>query len=365
MPAPAAVHQFVSSFVPRDAVSMHALGVRGLLRDLGFDSEIFVKESRAEMVRESRFYRSFDPTGPAVLVYQAATGSAMADFLGARREPLVVNYHNLTPPQFFAAWEPHTAVELDVGRRQIADLAPRADLAVAVSAFNESDLHGLGYDPARTTVAPVLIDPATLHREVDPATRDRLEADGGDGPAILFVGRLAPNKAQHDLVKALAALVEVYGGSPRLRLVGAPSSPRYQRALRGLVAARGLEANVELAGSVTDAEAGAHYATADVFCCLSDHEGFCVPLLEAMHHGVPIVAYAAGAIPETLAGAGLLLPEKDPATVAAALHRVATDASLRERLVVAGRRRLQDFALDRARARFAEALRPVLEGVPV
>lgn len=354
------VHQFVSSFVPRDAVSMHALEVRDLLRELGFESEIYVKETRAEMVRHARFYRSFDPPGPTVLLYQAATGSAVADFLTARPESLVVNYHNLTPAEFFAAWEPHTAVELDVGRRQVADLAGRAELGIAVSAFNEADLRGLGY--RRTTVAPVLVDLETLHSDVDEAALDRLRrASEGASPVILFVGRLAPNKAQHDLVKAFAAYRALYGGRARLHLVGAPASPRYQRALRGLVAASGTEDAVDLPGSVSDGEIAAHYRSADLFVCLSDHEGFCIPLLEAMHHRLPIVAYAAGAVPETLDGAGLLLPEKDPATVAAAVHRVATDDHLRRRLVEAGDRRLADFAIGAARGRFREAITPALE----
>lgn len=353
---------------------MHAVEARGVLRGMGLESEIYVKETRAEMLPESRFYRTFPPAGPSAgppaghnarttLMYQAATGSAVADFLAARPEPLVVNYHNVTPPEFFAAWEPHTTVELQVGRRQIADLASRASLGLAVSHFNEADLRAMGY--TATAVAPVLVDPATLHRDPDPATHDRLRrAREGVDVVILFVGRLAPNKAQHDLVKAFAAYRHLYGGSARLHLVGAPSSPRYQRAIRGLIGAQGLDAVVDLAGSVTDQELAAYYATADVFVGLSDHEGFCVPVVEAMHHGLPVIAFSAGAIPETVGSAGLLLPEKDPATVAAAIHRVAVDSALAARLVAAGQQRVGELSIEVARRRFRDVMTETLEMAP-
>lgn len=357
-----AVHQLVASLVPHDAVSMHALQVRSLLRALGFESEIFVKETRDEMASESRFYRSLEGGPGTVLLYQAATGSAVADYLVARAEPLIVNYHNLTPPRFFAPWEPHAAVELEVGRRQMEDLAERAVFGIAVSRFNEADLQSMGF--RRTAVAPLLLDPVALHHRPEPATLERLMADKlAGGPVFLFVGRLAPNKAQHDVIKAFAAYRRLYHPEARLHLVGAATSPRYQRALRGFVAALDLEAAVDFAGDVTDAELTAYYRSADVFLCLSEHEGFCMPLLEAMHENVPVVAFAAGAIPETVADAAVVLPEKDPASVAAALDRVVTDADLQQRLIAAGRRRVGDFSLEASQARFSVVLQEALTAV--
>ena len=354
------VHQFVSSFVPRDAVSTHALAVRDVIRGMGLESEIYVKESRGEMLPEARFYRTYAAAPDDVLLYQAATGSVVADYLLDRPEPLIVNYHNLTPPRFFAPWEPHTAVELSVGLRQMRDLGARASMGIAVSKFNERDLVEMGFAP--TAVAPLLLDVAMFDRAADATTLDRLGAAKQAGGAdFLFVGRLAPNKAQHDLVKAFAAYRQVYEPHARLRLVGSPSSPRYQRALRGFVATLGLADAVDLAGEVSDAELAAYYRSADVFVCLSEHEGFCAPVLEAMHHDLPIVAFAAGAVPETIGDAGVILPEKDPATVAAALHRVVSDGALAGRLVAAGRRRLAEFSLERSTVEFRTVLARTLD----
>jgi len=237
-------------------------------------------------------------------------------------------------------------------------MAGRADLAVAVSAYNERELVDAGF--ATTTVAPVLVDLDELDREVDPEALARLqEAKANGGSDWLFVGRLAPNKAQHDLVKALAVYRRLYDPRARLHLVGGSSSAAYDTALASYVAALGLEGAVDLAGSVAPGVLAAHYRAADVFVCLSEHEGFCVPLLEAFHHRLPVVAFAAAAVPETLGRAGVLLASKAPATVAAAIHRVVGDPALADTLATAGAARLEDFRLERARARFAE----VVEGL--
>src|SRR5205823_10965495 len=154
----------------------------------------------------------------------------------------------------------------------------------------------------------------------------------------------------------------VYDSTATLRLVGAPSSERYLDALHELVVALNLGEAVEITGGVSPGELAAHYRAADVFVCVSEHEGFCVPLLEAMHHRLPIVAYAAAAVPETLADAGVLLSTKDPLTVAAAVHRVLAEETVADALRERGCVRLGDFSLERSRRRFTEVLEPYLSG---
>jgi glycosyltransferase involved in cell wall biosynthesis len=204
-----------------------------------------------------------------------------------------------------------------------------------------------------TAVVPILLDTSTFDRAEDVAAVERLTVPG---PVWLFVGRLAPNKAQHDLIKALSVYRRVYDPTATLRLVGSVSSHAYATAVEGLVRALQLEDAVELCGDVSDAELDAHYRAADVFVSTSDHEGFCIPLLESMHHRLPIVAYGSSAIPETLGGAGLCLPSKEPTRVAAAVHRVLGDPALQDSLTRAGEVRLADFDLDLNRRRMAEVI---------
>jgi glycosyltransferase involved in cell wall biosynthesis len=248
-------------------------------------------------------------------------------------------------------------VYLRAGRRQLRELASRTVLGLADSAYNASELDALGYEETR--VVPILFDRDDLHVDVDAATRDRLERERIDGSSTwLFVGQVAPHKAQHDIVKALATYRKVFDPRARLRLVGFPLSRTYVEALEHYVADLGLTDAVEIAGSVPDAALGAYFATSDVYVCLSEHEGFCVPLLEAMHHGVPVVAYGAGAVPETLGNGGLLLSRKDPLTVATAVARV-MDPDHHDAFVRAGHARLDDFSLARNEAALLDAVASV------
>ena len=246
----------------------------------------------------------------------------------------------------------------------VATAGPRAALGIAVSAYNEADLRAAGC--RRTTVVPVLVDLDRLVAPPDPRIVDRLEASKRDGGADwLFVGRMVPSKAPHDLVKALWAYRRLYDPRARLHLVGSTPSRRYLAALRGFVADLGLRGAVRLAGEVTDEALAGYYAAADVYVSTSRHEGFGIPLLEAMRAGVPVVALAAAAVPATVGSAGVLLEEAEPSRLAAAVHRVVTDAGLRSRLVAAGHRQAAGHGLDGCGRLAVEAVATVAGEAPV
>jgi glycosyltransferase involved in cell wall biosynthesis len=299
-----------------------------------------------------------DARGDDVVVYEHAIGSPVVDVLVARHERLVVQYHNVTPHEFFDAWDPGLADALDWGRRQLRPLARRSALGLGDSAFNEGELRAAGF--AATAVVPVLVDVGRRGAALDSALVDELRSSKR-GTDWLFVGRLAPNKAQHELVKAFAQYRRVFDAGARLWLVGGDAPARYRVTLERFVAAAGLGDAVRITGPVSDADLLAYYAAADVLVCLSRHEGFGVPLLEAMAHGVPVVARASSAVTETVHDAGVLLPAGvTMLDVAAAVWRVASDRRLRDALVAAGRRRAAIFSLERSGARLLDALRPVL-----
>ncbi|MDP9386547.1 MAG: glycosyltransferase [Actinomycetota bacterium] len=359
-----AVHQFLPTFAPRDAIGTHARHAQRILRGMGLDSDIFAEGIHRSGRRHARPYRSYaarPPKGRTWLLYQLSTGSAVAEFVSARPEAKLLNYHNVTTASLFAPWEPHVAVECDEGRRQLRELAPGVELGIAVSAFNEHELRAAGC--RATAVAPVLVDLDGDGAEPDLGVLSALAREkAAGGSDWVFVGRVVPHKCQHDLVRALAAYRRLYDRRARLHLVGGAGSHAYVTTLQRYVAALGLSGAVHLHGSLGAPALLAHLRAADVFVCLSEHEGFCVPIVEAMRHEVPVVAYAAAAVPETVAGAGLLLGAKDPVTVAAAVHRVVTDHAVRGALVAAGRRRAGEFTLERSSRRFAEVIASVVEG---
>ncbi|HZD65743.1 MAG TPA: glycosyltransferase, partial [Acidimicrobiales bacterium] len=293
------------------------------------------------------------------LLYQGSIGSPVADFLVRREEPKLVYFHNITPRELVEPWDPGVGQFATAGWLQLSRLAAQVVAGLSPSRYNADQLAGAGV--ARTMVAPLLVDLEALRADVDEAALGRLRA-AKTGADLLFVGKLSPHKAQHLLVQALVCYRRAYDPGARLHLVGGTSSRRYAEALSRYVADLGLEDAVEVAGSVTPGELAAQYANADVFVCASGHEGFCVPLLEAMSHAVPIVAYGVAAVPETLGDAGVVLSSRAPTTLASAVDRVLTDDVLRAGLAEGARTRLAALCLPRARAAMATVLEEAVGG---
>jgi glycosyltransferase involved in cell wall biosynthesis len=361
---PVRIDQVIPSIVERDAVSHHTVEAQRVLRAMGFVSEIFAGnwglglEGRVrplgELPREGG--------GGQWICYQASIGSPAAEVVAEHPGHKIVNYHNITPAELVETWMPSLGEEVRLGRLQLADLAPACELGIGVSAYNAAELDAWGY--RSTAVAPLMMDLSALDTGVDPDLREMLEgAKASGGSDWLFVGQMLPHKAHQDVVKAFACYLELFDGDARLHLVGRPSCSPYALAVRRFAEALGIAHAVDFAGSVSGAELAAYYLCADVLVCCSDHEGFCAPLLEAMHYGVPVVAYGTAAVPETVLDAGIVLPLKEPVTIAVAAHRVLSDAALRGVLIDRGRARAGTFTLDAARRAFSAAIEQALGSV--
>jgi L-malate glycosyltransferase len=358
------VHQFLSTLAGRDAIGMHTLRMRTLLREAGFASDIYALDTHDDVRGESKDPLAFrerpraDPD--CWILYHFSIGSPLTDIVRAIDAPVALDYHNITDAKYFWRWEPRAAARMLEGRRQLAEIAPEAAFALADSEFNEREVAALGC--RRTAVAPILLDFHDYDSPPDAAWLDRRRrARDAGGTDWLAVGRIAPNKCQHDVVAAFAAFRRLHDPRARLTLVGGQSAGLYWRELHRLVADLGIADAVRFTDVVSHAELLACYRTADVFVCLSEHEGFNVPVLEAMYFGVPVVAYAAAAVPGTVGDGGLLLVDKDPLVVATAVERLRSDASLRTRLVTAGRERVEHFSIARTGPLLIEALTTMMK----
>jgi glycosyltransferase involved in cell wall biosynthesis len=294
-----------------------------------------------------------------VCLYHFAIGSAASRLIMSAPDRLVLRYHNITPARFFAPYMPHLARQVDEGRRQLALFAPRTELALGVSEFNRRELVEAGY---RTTgVLPLLFEPREPKSGAQGSVIRRLFDDGRTN--ILFVGRVICNKKIEDLLRVFAVYRRYLDPKSRLIVVGDTwGYEAYSIPLERMARELALP-DVVFTGQVEDAELPAFYGVADAFLCLSEHEGFCVPLLEAMSHGVPVLAYDAGAVAETLRGGGVLLKDKRPELVAELLRRVVTDQELRAAVLATQERTLREIhAIDYA-SLLRERLAPVL-GAP-
>lgn len=353
------IHLFVPMLHRRDAVGEHTRSLRDRLVAEGIECRIYIETPDPDTVGETRPYGEYetDARPGDVLVYQMATRSDMVAWLTRRPEPVVVNYHSITPATYFAPWNNWIARHQAAACRDLVTLAPHVVLGIGVSEFDADELRKAGcrdvivLPVANVPVAPVRPDPEAV---------TAIEGVPG-GPRWLSVGRLAPNKGHEDTLAALFVARSSTSPEARLTIVGSPSEPSYARALSRYAAALGLTGAVTFASRLSGPGLAARYATADVLVMLSDHEGFGVPLLEAMSHGLPIVAYGAGAIPEVVGDAGVLLDAKGPRRVADEIGGLLGDPERCASLVAAGRGRLTVLGLDTAASDLVGALRSVAE----
>jgi L-malate glycosyltransferase len=350
------IDQVLPSLASRDAIGVHSLALTDALRRAGIDSEIYYGTCTPDVAALGKPVTALGRFAKhRWLLYHASIGSPAYDFVATREEPKLVNYHNITPAHLLEGWAPIVTYEVSLGRAQLERLAPACRFAIADSEFNRSELEGAGYHG--TDVVSLLIDMTSTGQDPDPAVSTRLaEAKAGGGADLLYVGKISPHKAPHDLVKMLAVYRRLYDPKARLHLVGSPLGERYEPALRGFVERLELSDAVEFAGSLDPGALEAYFRAADAYLSASDHEGFCVPIVEAMGHGIPVVAYGVTAVPETVGDAGILLDSKEPLRFAAAVARVLADAELRDRLAAAACRRVAHFDLARNTARFVELL---------
>ncbi len=329
-----------------DAVGRHTLRLREAARAGGFDSEIFVDIVQDDTAAETTSILEYPShsRGDDTLVYQFATASYMAEWLTTRTETLVVNYHNITPSALITPWDPFVGLGQKTAEDELKSMAPRTTLAIADSAYNEQHLIAAGF--RRTAVVPpsAALAASTL--------TERTTATKRGGARWLSVGRLAPNKALEDTITALAITRAHHDPGASLVIIGKPATEAYGQALRRFVANLGLRGAVTFAGFASDEVVAAAYAQSDILVVTSDHEGFCVPVVEAMAIGLPVVAFNQGAIPDVLGQGGLLIDSKDPYRLAAEIAALLGDTTRKQATHEAATQQLQSLALDTAADRF-------------
>ena len=323
---PRRVDQLLAGFADGDAISREARCVREVLRGMGIESDIHVSPDRVGEAVSGMCcsLEDYVATREDMVLYHYSMASPATDvFLGSPARK-VVRYHNITPAEFFVGYDDDIAGRLRESREALSRVVSGAEAVWADSAFNASDVGGS--NSVRVSVVPLFFRTSEWEIEPDPSTMVEL---GDSLKNILFVGRMVPNKCIEELVLAFAWYHKCIDARSRLVLVGSERScPRYFAMLRMLAGQLGLS-NVYFKGFLSEAQLAACYRTADVFVSTSRHEGFCLPLVEAAFHGVPVVARDSGGMPEALASSGVLFDEAEPRVLAELIARVLGDELLR------------------------------------
>ncbi len=345
-----AVHQFHSGSSVGDAITNAMRLTRDLLRALGYQSEIYVEHRDPRLADELLLLDDIPTHDEYVLIVRHSMGFDAFERVAALAASKVLIYHNITPPALLAA-QPDWARYAELGREQLAGWRPLVAAALADSEYNALELRRIGYETA--LACPLLFDIDDLR-----ARQTEAPERAADAPyTVLFVGRVTPSKGQVGLVDAFAAFHDKFGAPCRLVLVGrSDGNEDYVREIERRAFGHGVEGDVLLTGQVSDEALHGWFTQADLYVSLSRHEGFGVPLVEAMASGVPVVALATGAVPFTLGGAGVLVRDDDPHAVAEAMLAIATDPARRDEILRRQERRLPEFRLSRQVPVLAQAL---------
>lgn len=344
--------QVMNALDPTDAVTVHLLELDRMLRRIGHETEIYSRYCHPDFEEVRRPSKDLVRARGDLLLFHFAGYTELLGPISRFRGLRGVVYHNVTPSRFFEGMEEARSF-CDMGRRQVADLPGVFHFGLGVSEFNRRELEEAGFE--KTAVLPISREVAGM-AGIDPSP-EVLGRLGPEAKHVLMVGRLAPHKGVVEGVRAFARYRERGGGDARLWLVGRTRGyDAYVERVRKTIRELGVERAVTITGEVALPELRAYYERADALLVLSEHEGFCVPLAEAMTFGVPAVAHASGAVPETLGGAGVLLDSRDEETVAGALGRVLEDERFRAGVIEGERRRREAFSPEAVEERLLATL---------
>jgi len=335
------VHQMLQGMYVTDAVTNDAFEIQKVLKSFGYKSEIFanldyVCSECKSKVYDYKKYKDYSSSNN-ILIYHYATYSVVTGFVLDLPDKIILRYHNVTPYSYFELFDSKLKAEMKRGKDDVLRLREKVVLTMAVSEFNGLDLKVLGF--GKILVLPIIIDFEKFNKKYSKEVWSKFQDSHIN---VIFVGRIAPNKKYEDLLKIFYYFNEINSHS-RLILVGSYDfSIEYYHYLKNIIRFLDLS-NVIFTGTVTLPELISYYRVSDLFLCMSEHEGFCIPIIEAMYFGIPIIAYNSTGIPYTLKGLGVLINKKKFQETAELMDIVFKDESIRERIVKGQNERLKDF----------------------
>ena len=356
-----AIHQITPSFFYGDAMGNQAGQIRERLRQWGYGSQIYAQHLDSRLRDPGKDFRHYPGNPNDIVIYHHGIGSPLTEFVRQLSSRVILYYHNVTPPRFLRGYNEPMAEMLDQGRRDVR-LFKDVPFALAASEYNREEMLEFGF--RRIEILPYFITFDALLASAESPEGQEIATRYDDGVVnILFVGRLVPNKRQDNLLRAFNAYHHLVNPRSRLLLVGSEdSAPSYRMQLEVMVASLGLEEHVHMLGPVGPREGlGGYYRAADVLLCMSEHEGFCIPLVEAMAFDVPVVAYRSTGIPYALGGAGVLVSQKRYDVFAELIDMLVQDGPMRRHVIDDQRRRLQELAPGIVEAQLKACIEQILE----
>lgn len=338
------IHQFLTSYSYGDAIGNEALEIRNYLRENGYKSEIFALFYHPKYSNQIINYLEYDKYSSKenIIIYHFSIGSKITKKFLRVPDKKVIIYHNITPHHFFLDYHRVLAKDCYKGRIELRSLSDKVDLALGDSIFNEKELNKAGFK--RTGVLPLVMNFSKFDSKPIPVLKE-LFKDGKIN--ILYVGRIIPNKKIEDIIKVFHIYNRYFNKKSRLLIVGENRGfERYYSALINIVRELDVK-NIHFTGHIPEDELVSYFKIADVYLHMSEHEGFCAPVPESFYLNIPVIAFDAGAVEETMNGGGLLLKEKNYLSTAALIDKICSDSRCREKILVSQKEALLKYFKNR------------------
>jgi L-malate glycosyltransferase len=330
------IHQFSAGFNEGDAISNLMIYLKNRFLNINIPSEIYSQNIDYSVGKLCKKYTSYRYTKGDIIIYHHSIHSKVFDFLknleGSPKKVFI--YHNVTPAEYILSYDLTLAYYLQKGRDELLDMISFFSHNFAVSNFNRYELLNIGFKDVH--VIPIPLNVSLLQKK----TKDVSELF-----SILFVGRIAPNKRQTDLIK-IAKILLNYKFPFKITLAGktARELESYKYELSSFINYYNLEDKIEFLDFLDQDTLSRIYSNADLFISMSEHEGFCVPLLEAMYYNIPIIAFNSSAIAETLGNGGILINEKKLEYITELIYSIKINSELRNKLKSLAESRFQYFS---------------------
>jgi L-malate glycosyltransferase len=335
------IHQLLHTLSYGDAISGEAIALQRCLQQMGFESEIYAINVHPKLKSSAKFFHELPSSYSGAIILHYSIGSPLNDaYKNLYKAKRYLVYHNLTPASWFKSVNPRIVSDIERGLIELPELCAVSDFLIADSNFNAGELKNLGFN---SEVLPLPIDPSRWQLESDPQIASLLKND--DSLQIIHVGRMAPNKCLEDIIKVFYFIHHYIDKKSRLWLAGIDIDTEvYSYSLKRLVYQLHLDDAVNFVNTFTDEAIKALYENSDAYICMSEHEGFCLPVVEAMNFSLPVIAYASSALPDTISYGGILVKEKRYPEIAEIVYQVCTNNELRTQLITNGKKRVEDFS---------------------
>lgn len=337
------VYQVVPCLSYGDAIGNEVIAIDKVIKECGYTTIILSDyvdpriNIQAQIYDKNKFCSEL--LSEDIVIYHKAIGSHFSEDIKEFKCRKLMIYHNMTPKKFFQPYNKKTALELENGVKQLEKLKGYINYILADSEYNKLELQEIGFK-CKIDVQPLIIDFEEYEKK---PSEDIIKRYSGEGTNILFTGRIAPNKKQEDIIKVFYYYKNYIDKNAKLFLVGSYNgTEKYYAKLKGFVKQLKLK-DVYFTGHISFDEILAYYKIADVFLCMSEHEGFCVPLLESMYFDVPIVAFNSSAIPYTLGDSGILLDSNNYIEYSEIIRRIMEDSKYKQEIIEKQRKNLQRF----------------------